>query len=101
MQGKTKEDIFAEILMRATRIERGKVLPILSAPVPYGYRTRVQFKVRYVAGTLSMGFFRKGTHQVIDIPCGCAIANEQVNCIFQQLRMIMPAFPDPGKNPSD
>jgi 23S rRNA (uracil1939-C5)-methyltransferase len=99
IQAKTKEDLFAEILMRATRIERGKVLPILTAPVPYGYRTRVQFKVKYVAGTLSMGFFRKGTHQVIDIPCGCAIANEQVNCIFHQLRRVMHACPDLGKIP--
>lgn len=97
IQGKTKEDIFAEILMRATRIERPKVLPILSAKAPYGYRTRVQFKVKYSAGKLSMGFYRKGTHQVIDIACGCAIANEQVNDIFQKLRMIMPAFPDLGK----
>ncbi|RQW83719.1 MAG: 23S rRNA (uracil(1939)-C(5))-methyltransferase RlmD [Geobacter sp.] len=99
IQVKTKEDIFAEILMRATRIERGKVLPILSAPTPYGYRSRMQFKVKYVAGTLSMGFFRKGTHQVIDIPCGCAIANDQVNRIFQQLRLLMLAFPEPGKIP--
>ncbi len=97
IQAQTKEDIFAEILMRATRIERGKVLPILSAKAPYGYRTRVQFKVKYAAGKLSMGFYRKGTHQVIDIACGCAIANEQVNGIFQKLRMIMPAFPDLGK----
>jgi 23S rRNA (uracil1939-C5)-methyltransferase len=99
LQGQAKEDIFAEILMRATRIERGRVLPLLSAPEPYGYRSRVQFKVRYVAGTLRMGFFRKGTHQVIDLPGGCAIADEQVNSIFHHLRRSMLAFPDPEKIP--
>lgn len=99
LQGTTKEDIFAEILMRATRIERDKVLPILSAPEPYGYRSRVQFKVSCEGGNLALGFYRKGTHEVIDIPCGCAIANDQVNLIFQQLRMIMPLFPEPDKVP--
>jgi 23S rRNA (uracil1939-C5)-methyltransferase len=99
LQGKVKEDIFAEILMRATRIERSRILPILSAPNPYGYRSRVQFKVRYVAGKLFMGFFSKGTHRVVDLPGGCAIANDQINSIFLQLRTILAAFPDPEKLP--
>jgi len=99
LQRTTKDDIFAEILTRATRIERDKILPILPAPEPYNYRSRVQFKVSCEGGNLSLGFYRKGTHEVIDIPCGCAIANEQVNRIFQQLRMSMPAFPEPDKVP--
>jgi 23S rRNA (uracil1939-C5)-methyltransferase len=99
MQGKTKADIFAETIMRATRIERSRILPILAAANPYGYRSRVQFKLRSVSGKLLMGFFRKGTHQVIDIPGGCAIANDQVNSIFQQLRLLLRAFPDPEKIP--
>ncbi|MRR05996.1 MAG: 23S rRNA (uracil(1939)-C(5))-methyltransferase RlmD [Deltaproteobacteria bacterium] len=99
LQSRTKEAIFAEILMRATRIERDKVLPILAAPEPYNYRSRVQFKVSCEGGKLSLGFYRKGTHEVIDIPCGCAIANEQVNRIFQQLRTSMPTFPEPDKVP--
>lgn len=99
VQGRTKTDIFAETIMRATRIERSTVLPILAAAHPYGYRSRVQFKLRHVSGKLLMGFFRKGTHQVIDIPGGCAIANEQINSIFQQLRLLLQAFPDPEKIP--
>ena len=99
VQGKAKTDIFAETIMRATRIERSRILPILAAPNPYGYRSRVQFKLRSVPGKLLMGFFRKGTHHVIDIPGGCAIANEQVNSIFHQLRELLRAFPDPEKIP--
>ncbi|MHC1698114.1 MAG: 23S rRNA (uracil(1939)-C(5))-methyltransferase RlmD [Geobacteraceae bacterium] len=99
LQAQVKADIFAETIMRATRIERTKVLPILAAPNPYGYRSRVQFKLRFVAGRLLMGFFRKGTHQVIDIPGGCAIANELINSIFHQLRLLLRAFPDPEKIP--
>ncbi|MGA7826307.1 MAG: 23S rRNA (uracil(1939)-C(5))-methyltransferase RlmD [Geobacteraceae bacterium] len=99
LQGKAKEDIYAEILMRATRIDRDRILPLLAAHNPYGYRSRVQFKVRYVAGRLLMGFFSKGTHRVVDIPGGCAIANEQINKIFLQLRTILSTFPDPEKIP--
>lgn len=99
LQGETKTNIFAETIMRATRLERSGILPILAAANPYGYRSRVQFKLRHVSGKLLMGFFRKGTHQVIDIPGGCAIANEQINSIFQQLRVLLQAFPDPEKIP--
>jgi len=99
LQAQIKGDIFAETIMRATRIERSRILPILGAANPYGYRSRVQFKLRYVSGQLLMGFFRKGTHQVIDVPGGCAIANEHINSIFQQLRLLLRAFPDPETIP--
>jgi 23S rRNA (uracil1939-C5)-methyltransferase len=99
LQGKAKEDIFAEILMRTTRVDRKRIQPILSSPLPYGYRSRVQFKVRYVGGILHMGFFRKGTHYVIDTPCGCAIADKQVNEIFFALRTLMAGFPEPDRVP--
>lgn len=99
LQAKIKGDIFAETIMRATRIERTRILPILAAANPYGYRSRVQFKLRSVSGKLLMGFFRKGTHQVVDIPGGCAIANEQINNIFLQLRLLLHTFPDPEKIP--
>lgn len=99
IQSRAKEDIFAEIIIRATRVERDRILPILPSPMPYGYRSRVQFKLRYVDGTLHMGFFRKGTHYVIDTPCGCAIAHGRVNEIFLRLREIMKGFPEPDKVP--
>lgn len=98
IQLKAKEEIFCEILMRATRIDRDRIQPIVPAPEPYGYRSRMQFKMRHAGGALVLGFYRQGSHYVIDAP-RCAIANERINGIFMALRSILVAFPEPDKIP--
>lgn len=98
VQLKAKEDIYAEILMRATRIERDRIQSIVPAPEPYGYRSRMQFKVRHAGGALVLGFYRPGSHYVVDAP-SCAIANERINEIFMSLRSILADFPEPDKIP--
>jgi len=98
IQLKAKEDIFTEILMRATRIDRDRIQPIVPSPEPYGYRSRMQFKMRHAGGALVLGFYRQGSHYVIDTP-NCAIANEQINDMLTSLRAIMKTFPEPDKVP--
>lgn len=95
----SKEDIFAEFLWRSGRVSRERVLPIVPAPAPYGYRSRVQLKVRCVAGKLQMGFYRPGSHIVVDIPDECAIAHPEINRIIGQLRRVIAPFHEADKIP--
>jgi 23S rRNA (uracil1939-C5)-methyltransferase len=98
-QLEAKQEIFADLLWRSARVDRERILPIVPAPEPYGYRSRVQFKLRYVAGRLHMGFYRGGSHFVVDVPHRCAIAHPVINRLFPELRGFMAHFPEPDKLP--
>ncbi|MBQ4641434.1 MAG: 23S rRNA (uracil(1939)-C(5))-methyltransferase RlmD [Oscillospiraceae bacterium] len=43
-----------------------ETLPILSAPTCYGYRNKAQYPVSSQKGRAFAGFFRAGTHQVVE-----------------------------------
>lgn len=98
-QVSSKEEIFAELLWRGGRVEREVVMPALGAPNPYGYRSRVQLKLRLAAGMLHMGFYRSGTHFVVAIPGECAIADPVINRVIGELRMLLAEFPSVDRLP--
>jgi 23S rRNA (uracil1939-C5)-methyltransferase len=98
-QMEAKQEIFADLLWRSGRVERERILPIVPAPALYGYRSRLQFKLRFVAGELHMGFYRSGSHFVVDISQQCAIAHPVINRLLIEFRSFMSQFPEPDKVP--
>lgn len=94
-----KQEIFTDLLWRSGRVEGDRILPIMPAPEPFGYRSRVQLKLRSVAGASHMGFYRGGSHFVVDIPQRCAIAHPAVNRVIGELHSLMAVFPEPHKVP--
>ncbi len=87
-----KEAIFFELLWRGGRVARELILPAVEARTPYGYRSRVQLKLRLASGNLHMGFYRNGTHFVIAVPGTCAIADPVINRLIGELRIVLPEF---------
>lgn len=98
-QLEAKQQIFYEMLSRVAGVEPQVVHPILPAPNPFGYRSRVQFKLRSAAGSLKIGFYRRGSHYVIDLPGTCQIARDEINTICKELRHVLTDFPEPAKLP--
>jgi 23S rRNA (uracil1939-C5)-methyltransferase len=98
-QLKAKENIFAEILWRTARVEGERIAPIAGAPDCYGYRSRIQLKVRFAKGENHIGFFMAGSHYVVDIPGLCAISSEPVNRTYGELCEILKKFTEPDKIP--
>lgn len=98
-QVKAKQEIFTDVLGRIARVHPDLVQPVIPASSPYGYRSRVQFKVRSINDRLHLGFYRQGSHFVIDIPGRCLIANEQVNLIRETLLPLLAGFPEPHRLP--
>ena len=98
-QLREKQHIFADTLWRIARVETDRVLPIAAAPEPYGYRSRLQVKLRYVAGELHIGFFRAGSHFVVNIPDCCAVAHPEINKLIAGLRHCLAAAPEPDRIP--
>lgn len=89
-----KEEIFAELLWRSERVCRERILPIVAAPEPFAYRSRIQLKVRCINGEPRIGFYRAGSHFVINIPEKCAIVHPVINRLIAGLRRIITAFPE-------
>jgi 23S rRNA (uracil1939-C5)-methyltransferase len=98
-QLRAKEDIFADILWRSGRVERELIETIAPAPEPFAYRSRVQLKLRFIAGVLHMGFYRAASHFVVDIPGICAIAHPRINGVIGELRRLLPLSPEADKIP--
>jgi 23S rRNA (uracil1939-C5)-methyltransferase len=94
-----KQEIFAGFMRRGGCIDSDRVKEIVAADDPFGYRSRVQLKVRTVAGVVHLGFYRTGSHYVVDIPSVCAIAHPVVNGIIGELHAALELSPEPAKVP--
>ncbi len=99
VQTEAKQEIFTELLWRSGRVERELILPMATAPEPYGYRSRMQFKLRCTDGTVHIGFYRAGSHWVEGIPGQCAIAKPVINRLLAELQSILSGFPEADRIP--
>ncbi len=98
-QCRWKDEIFTETMWRIARIEADRVSSIQSAQEVFFYRQRVQLKIHYANGRLSIGFFRSGTHYVVDIMGRCLIASRFLNSAIPEIRTIINASPEPDRIP--
>lgn len=84
-----KRAIFADTLSRIGKVPREKVLPVAASPADYGYRSRIQLKVSRQKGALRLGFFRTGSHEVVDFGAGCPLAGELLNGMAGEFRAFL------------
>ena len=99
LQVEQKYEIFAGLMGRIARVNADRIEPVVPSPDPFGYRSRIQLKVRYAAGEVHIGFYRAGSHFVIDIPQCCPISAPVVNSVIKDLHSFMAVFPEPDKIP--
>jgi 23S rRNA (uracil1939-C5)-methyltransferase len=97
-QGVWKERIFRDTLMRQCALPAEKVLPLAMASEEWGYRSRVQFKCRQTEQGLVMGFYRRGSHFVIDVE-QCPIAAGAINEALGRFRGWLADSPCPDRVP--
>ncbi len=62
-----------------------QVDPVLSVGEPYGYRERTRFGVSSDGGGATVGFYRRGTNQLVDIE-RCEIQVERNNRVLGRVR---------------
>jgi 23S rRNA (uracil1939-C5)-methyltransferase len=89
-QLKQKGEIFADSLRRIGRVASDALQPVAPSEKLYGYRSRIQLKLAWKNGVAALGFFRGSSHQVVDAPCGCAIADPLLNSIAAEFRALLP-----------
>jgi len=93
-QLKQKGDIFGESLRRLGRVEGDCLLPVAPSAKEYGYRSRIQLKLSRKGGGTALGFFRGSSHEVVDAPLGCAIADPLLNTITAEFRVQLALLPE-------
>ena len=89
-----KRKILAETLWRGARVPADLVDDVVAASLQYGYRSRLQFKVSARNGKLCIGFYRQGSHQVVDAADGCPIAAPVINQVLNCFRTVLESYPD-------
>jgi 23S rRNA (uracil1939-C5)-methyltransferase len=91
-QLRLKEEILLETLKKIGDVEPRNVLPIIPSPETEHYRLRVQFNVRYQGSKPMIGFFREGTHHLIEIKNGFLL-HPLINRTLDAIRKIADRFP--------
>jgi len=97
-QGRWKERIFFDLLRRQAGVEEEVLLPLVAAAGEWQYRSRAQFKCRQTGDGFVMGFYRPGSHFVVDVPY-CAIAAAPLNEALARFRRWLPVSPCPERVP--
>lgn len=92
-----KEAIFADTLWRTARIGADKIRPVLKAPSPFAYRQRIQLKSACSRDGLLLGFYRRASHDVIDINDHCEIAAKPLNAAIRKVRDTIESFRQPAQ----
>ncbi len=93
-----KETIFRDSLTRPTGLAAERFRPLVAAPDEWAYRSRAQFKCRWTDQGFVMGFYRRGSHYVIDIE-HCPIVADELNEALQYFRRWLGEGPCPDKIP--
>ncbi|WP_316348582.1 class I SAM-dependent RNA methyltransferase [Desulfuromonas acetoxidans] len=66
-QCRWKQQLFVDSCVRHGRIDQGVIRDLVPAPQEFGYRSRVQFKCYNSPQGFILGFYRRGSHDVIDV----------------------------------
>jgi 23S rRNA (uracil1939-C5)-methyltransferase len=82
-----KKEILKEVLKRLGSLKEIPPITVVSSPQPYGYRARIQLKVKGEG----IGYYQEKSHRVVDID-HCPIAHPLVNQIISSLRKEAPSF---------
>ncbi|MCE1227439.1 MAG: 23S rRNA (uracil(1939)-C(5))-methyltransferase RlmD [Geobacteraceae bacterium] len=98
-QSAAKQQLLSETLQRVAKLVDPVVAETVAAEQPYGYRARAQFKFHATSGGLAVGFFRRGSRYVIDLPHGCPICTNAINTAITRLRLMIQSLPDLNRVP--
>lgn len=98
-QCRAKQEMLGDVLTRIGRMQSPSVAGIVAAPSAYGYRARAQFKLHATDSGLAVGFFRRGSRFVIDLPGGCPIVTPAIHAAMQRLRPLLTSLSDRNRIP--
>ncbi len=87
-QAEIKNALIREALQRIGHFSEINLEPMIPSPSGYGYRTRVQFKVRLVNRQIRLGFYREGSHHHVPVE-ECLVLHPELNKILKPLEQVL------------
>lgn len=87
-----KERLFGENCHHQLDLEAGIVKPLIKSPQTMGYRSRVQFKCCVTTAGFQLGFYRRASHQVVNID-HCPVIDPRIEALVLLLRPLFSASP--------
>lgn len=85
-QGSAKHKLVVEALQRIGGFTQPNVPPILKAEASLGYRNKATYPLRRSStGTVQAGYYRKGTHQLINLN-QCPVQDPRLNPLLAQIK---------------
>lgn len=98
LQGEWKARIFSELLTRRQLVDAERIGDLMTAPQEFAYRSRVQFKCHATSSGVVLGFFRPGSHFVVDAE-RCLLVAAPIQNAFVFLRQALQSVPVPEAIP--
>lgn len=84
-----KQNLLRQSLVHTLGEDAAQVLDTyIPAPAHTGYRCRAQLKCAEVDGTFLLGFFRPGTHEVVDVE-SCPVLHPRLNALLNSLHALL------------
>ncbi len=93
-QTRFKEQNFVDLMVRSKLVEVEHLKPIVPAPDEWMYRNRIQLKCHVSKDRLVVGFYRHGTHIVVDVD-QCRLVSPSVQLALDALRNELKDVPRP------
>jgi 23S rRNA (uracil1939-C5)-methyltransferase len=93
-----KERIYTDLLIRNKVAAADRLKKIVTAPDEWNYRNRVQLKCHRTEDGMAIGFYRHGSHFVVDVD-QCLLIAPQIQRILEMLRTELPQAPDTDCSP--
>lgn len=81
LQLELKSNQVEQLLRRIGGVQNVPMRPIIAAPDPYGYRSRIRVHVQHGV----TGFYAYSTHDLIDV-ARCPIASPRINLMLKEFR---------------
>jgi len=91
-QVKYKQQIFADLILRNKLTSADRIKPIVAAPDEWHYRNRVQLKCHLTEQGLVVGFYRHGSHFVVDVE-SCMLVAPELQQVIELLRIALQSAP--------
>ncbi len=83
-----KEHLIGEAITRIGKWPNVIIEPVAPSPQVWGYRNKAIIHARYQKNRKKLGYFARGTHEVIDIK-RCLILDPLINSVYNRLSYII------------
>ncbi|MBI5181190.1 MAG: 23S rRNA (uracil(1939)-C(5))-methyltransferase RlmD [Nitrospirae bacterium] len=87
-QVQAKREMLSETFKRILKTDDIAIQPLIPSSSPLNYRQRVQFKVQHENGNYQIGYYKRETHQLVDVD-KCLLLRPLLNKALKKIREML------------